>query len=74
MMVIAPTKCPIELFPGDLVLILNQLGRKKRRNVPLLKTIAFYICKHKSMLDIKQLSDCLYSFNQLSFKVLSEEK
>ena len=56
---------------GDLVLILNQLGRKKRRNLPLLKAIAFYICKHKNMLDIKQISDCLYSFNQLSFKVMS---
>ena len=58
-----------ELFPGDLVLILSQLGRKKRRNVPLLKTLAFYISKHKNILDIKQIADCLYSFNQLSFKV-----
>ena len=73
MIVTARPKCPIELFAGDLVLILSQLGRKKRRNVPLLKAIAFYICKHKSMLDIKQISDSLYSFNQLSFKVLSVE-
>ena len=70
---ITKAKCPMELFAGDLVLILSQLGRKKRRNVPLLKTIAFYICKHKSMLDIKQISDSLCSFNQLSFKVLSVE-
>merc|ERR1719411_360954 len=57
-----------ELPAADLVLILSQLGRKKRRNVPLLKAISFYICKHKNMLDIKQISDCLYSFNKLSFK------
>ena len=55
-------------FKGDLVLILSQLGKKRRRNVPLLKTISFYICKHKNMLDVKQISDCLFSFNQLSFK------
>ena len=69
MIVTARPKCPIELFAGDLVLILSQLGRKKRRNVPLLKAMSFYICKHKNMLDIKQISDCLYSFNRLSFKV-----
>ena len=69
--VFTSTKCPIGLFVADLVLILSQLGRKKRRNVPLLKAISFYICKHKNMLDIKQISDCLYSFNKLSFKVKS---
>ena len=49
-------------------MILNQIGRKRRRNVPLLKTMSFYIFKHKNMLDLKQISDCLFSFNQLSFK------
>ena len=34
---------------GDLVMILGQMGRKKRRNVPLLKTMSFYIFKHKNM-------------------------
>ena len=33
-----------------------------------MKTISFYICKDKNMLDVKQISDCLFSFNQLSFK------
>ena len=58
-----------DLSPGDIVLILNQLAKKKRRNIPLLKSIFFYICKHKNMLDVKQLSDCLFSMNALSFKV-----
>ena len=49
-------------------MILGQMGRKKRRNVPLLKTMSFYIFKHKNMLDVKQISDCLFGFNQLSFK------
>jgi len=57
-----------DLSPGDIVLILNQLAKKKRRNIPLLKSIFFYICKHKNMLDVKQLSDCLFSMNALSFK------
>ena len=58
-----------EISPGDIVLILNQLARNKRRNVPLLKTLCFYICKFKNMLDIKQISDCLFALNRLSFKV-----
>jgi len=57
-----------DLSPGDIVLILNQLAKKKRRNIPLLKSTFFYICKHKNMLDVKQLSDCLFSMNALSFK------
>jgi len=57
-----------EISPGELVLILNQMGKKKRRNVPLLKSLSFYICKNKNMLDVKQISDCLFSFNLLSFK------
>ena len=56
------------LSAGDLVSILSELGRKKRRNVPLLKTITYYIVKHKSMLNIKQTSDCLFALNKLSFK------
>jgi len=57
-----------ELSPGDIVLILNQLAKKRRRNIPLLKSIYFYICKHKNMLDVKQLSDCLFGMNLLSYK------
>merc|ERR1719244_1590513 len=57
-----------ELSPGDIVLILNQLAKKKRRNIPLLKSIYFYVCKHKNMLDVKQLSDCLFGMNLLSYK------
>ena len=58
-----------DLSPGDIVLILNKLAIKRRRNVPLLKTLSFYLCKYKNMLDIKQISDCLFSLNKLSFKV-----
>ena len=58
-----------ELDTGDMVLILSQVARKKRRNVPLLKTLSFYICKNKNLLDIKQLADTLFALNQLSFRV-----
>jgi len=57
-----------EINPGDLVSILSELGRKKRRNVPLLKSITYYIVKHKNLLDIKQVSDCLFALKQLSYK------
>merc|ERR1719318_2261754 len=57
-----------ELTPGELVRILTELGRKKRRNIPLLKSITFYLTKHKNMLGIKETSDCLFALNQLSFK------
>jgi len=57
-----------EISPGDLASILAELGRKKRRNVPLLKSLTFYLTKHKNMLDIKQISDCLFALNQLSYK------
>merc|ERR1719427_664654 len=57
-----------EIPPGDLSLILSELGRKKRRNVPLLKSLTFYLTKHKNMLDIKQISDCLFALNHLSYK------
>jgi len=57
-----------ELKPGDLVGILSMMGRKKRRNVPLLKSITFYLVKHKTLLDIKQVSDCLFALKLLSYK------
>eukprot|EP00092_Neocalanus_flemingeri_P004491 GFUD01004831.1.p1 GENE.GFUD01004831.1~~GFUD01004831.1.p1 ORF type:complete len:656 (+),score=214.52 GFUD01004831.1:71-2038(+) len=57
-----------EISPGDLALILAELGRKKRRNVPLLKSLTFYLTKHRNMLDIKQISDSLFALNQLSYK------
>ena len=49
--------------------ILVQLGRKKRRNVPLLKSLSYFIVKTAGLLDLKQLSDTLFALNQLSFKV-----
>ena len=58
----------IPLISGDLVSILSELGRKKRRNVPLLKSITFYLTKHRNMLNIKEVSDCLFALKQLSFK------
>ena len=58
-----------DLSPGDMVAILSQLARRRRRTVPLLKSLSFYICKHKNMLDVKQISDCLFAFTQLSYKV-----
>ena len=58
-----------DLGPGDLVIILGQLARRRRRTVPLLKSLSFYICKQKSFLDVKQISDCLFAFSQLSYKV-----
>lgn len=57
-----------DLAPGDMVIILGQLARRRRRTVPLLKSLSFYIWKHKSSLDVKQISDCLFAFTQLSYK------
>ena len=56
------------MIAGDLVSILSMMGRKKRRNVPLLKSITFYLVKHKTLLDIKQVSDCLFALKLLSYK------
>ena len=58
-----------EMETADLVLILSQIARKKRRNVPLLKSLCFYIVKNRNTLDIKQMSDTLFALNQLSFRV-----
>ena len=49
-------------------MILAAMGKKKRRNVPLLKSLTFYLTKHRNMLDIKQISDCLFALKQLSYK------
>ena len=54
--------------PSDLAAILKALAVSKRRNVPLLKALTFYLTKHRGLLDVKQLADALYSLNQLSFK------
>ena len=54
--------------PSDLTAILKALAVSKRRNVPLLKAITFYLTKHRGLLDVKQLADALYSLNRLSFK------
>ena len=53
--------------PSDLAAILKALAVSKRRNVPLLKALTFYLTKHRGLLDVKQLADALYSLNQLSF-------
>jgi len=57
-----------EMTAADLSQILTELGRKKRRNVVLIKAITFYLTKHRNLLDIKQLSDSLFALNVLSFK------
>jgi len=54
--------------PSDLTAILKALAVTKRRNVPLLKALTFYLTKNRGFLDVKHLADALYSLNQLSFK------
>jgi len=54
--------------PAELAAILKALAVSKRRNVPLLKALTFYLTKHRGLLDIKQLADALFSLKQLSFK------
>ena len=54
--------------PSDLAAILKALAVGKRRNVPLLKALSFYLTKHRGLLDIKELADALYSLKQLNFK------
>jgi len=57
-----------ELNGTDLTAVLYELGRKRRRNVPLLKAISYYLGKNRSDLDIKQASDALFALKKLSFK------
>ena len=54
--------------PSDLAAILKALAMSKRRNVPLMKALSFYLTKHRGLLDIKQLADALFSLNRLSFR------
>merc|ERR1719153_1337113 len=59
----------VEQFqPEELVAIIKSLAANRRRNLPLLKSIAFYLMKNRDILNIKQLTDSLFAMNQLSFK------
>ena len=44
------------------------MARKRRRNVPLLKAICYYIGKNRADLDVKQAADALFSLKKLAFK------
>jgi len=57
-----------EMSGGDLAMVLYELGRKRKRNLPLLKAITFYLGRNRTDLDIKQASDVLFALKQLSFK------
>merc|ERR1712107_733179 len=48
--------------------ILKALAMSKRRNVPLMMALPFYLTKRRGLLDIKQLADALFSLNRLSFR------
>ena len=54
----------------DLELVLKMLGIKKRRHLPLLRAISYHLLKRRDELDLKQLSDLLFAFNQLNFRDL----
>jgi len=57
-----------EFEDAELVKILTELGRKRRRNLALIRALTFYIVKFKENLDLKYLSDTIFALNQLSFK------
>jgi len=57
-----------ELNGEDLTAVLYELARKKRRNLPLLKALTYYLGKNRADLDVKQASDALFALNKLYFK------
>jgi len=57
-----------QMSGSDLTLVLVEMARKRRRNVPLLKAICYYIGKNRADLDVKQASDALFSLKKLAFK------
>ena len=52
----------------DLALVLKTLGKRSRRNLPLLRILSYHLLKRRSELSLKLLSDCMFSLNQLTFK------
>ena len=56
------------MTPAELTSILSKLGEKRRRSIPLLKSVSFHLSKNSSDLNIKEISDCLFAINRLSFR------
>jgi hypothetical protein len=48
--------------------ILKDLGSKKRRTVPLLRSLSYHLTRSLHELDLKTISDCLYAVKELSYK------
>lgn len=46
---------------------MTTLSHKKRRSTPLLRSLAYNICRSTTKLDVKQSADLLYSMNMLNF-------
>ena len=55
-------------FWGTMLQILKDLGSKKRRSVPLLRSLSYHLTRAINELDLKTISDCLFAVKELSFK------
>ncbi|CAH1404605.1 unnamed protein product [Nezara viridula] len=51
----------------QMIKVLSSLSAKKRRSLPLLRSLAFHIGRIPSKLDVKQSADILYALSTLNF-------
>lgn len=51
----------------QMIKVLSSLSAKKRRSLPLLRSLAFHIGRIPSKLDVKQSADILYALSSLNF-------
>ena len=48
--------------------LLSKIGEKRFRSLPLIRSVCFHLSRGASELNVKQISNCLYAANRLSYK------